>query len=65
MSKKHPDALALDMIGRKIVMQHFGLSRQSYYYWRKTGIPKTCRNPVILLGKTNGTDVSEFITANA
>lgn len=60
MTTHHPDAATIDRIGRKVVREHFGLSTQSLYYWRKTGIPRTNRGPIRLLGESLGHDMSDF-----
>lgn len=65
MTTQHPDAEAIDRIGRKTVREHFGLSRQSLYHWRKRGVPTTSRKPLKLLGESVGHDMSEFCVESA
>lgn len=65
MSTPHPDAHIIDRIGRKVVREHFGLSNQSLYYWRKRGVPRSNRGPIKLLGETLGADMSDFEVESA
>jgi hypothetical protein len=60
MTAQHPDAAALERIGRSAVMEHFSLSRQNWYHWRKRGLPRPYRKPVKLLGESLGLDMSDF-----
>lgn len=60
MKTHHPDAVTIERIGRKVVREHFGLSPQSLYYWRKSGVPRSNRGPMRLLGESLGHDMSDF-----
>ena len=60
MATKHPDAESLERIGRSVVMEHFALTRQAWYYWKKRGVPRASRGPVKLLGESLGYDMSNF-----
>jgi hypothetical protein len=60
MSIPHPDAPAVDRIGTEVLMEHFDMTRQAVSHWRRNGVPKTYRNPVILLAQKMGIEVPEM-----
>lgn len=60
MATYHPDAAAIDRVGRKVIMDHFGVSHQAITYWRKTGVPKPHRKTLALLGAVAGVAMPEM-----
>jgi hypothetical protein len=60
MQDLHPDSAAIDRIGTRAIIEHFKIKRQSVFYWRRTGVPRTCLNPVVLLGKQMGHDMTDL-----
>lgn len=46
------DSAIIDRIGRKLIMEHFGISRQAVHHWCKNGIPDRHRNSVAMLSNS-------------
>lgn len=49
----------IDTLGRKVVRQRYGLTRQALYYWRKRGVPHSHRVAVAKLAAENGVVVPQ------
>lgn len=60
MSKRHPDAAAIDRVGSKAIIAHFGITRQALSYWRKNGVPKPHRKTLAMLGAIGGHAMPEM-----
>ena len=63
--KAHPDAAAIDRIGTAALMEHFNITRQAIFYWRRNGIPRTYRKAVVLYGESLEHDMSDVATKAA
>jgi len=57
---KHADADAIKRVGTKAIMEHFAIGAPAVSLWRRDGIPRNCRNPMILLGESLGHDMSDL-----
>lgn len=51
---QHPHAAAIDRIGRDIVAAHYGVTRQTIYNWRKSGVPAVHRRTLAMLAVALG-----------
>ena len=58
MQVLHPHAEALDRIGKDVVMEHFEIGRQTWWEWRRRGVPDMVRKPLILLAMRKGLEMS-------
>ena len=58
--KPHPDAAAIDRLGRERIQDHFGISRQAIDYWSRNGIPKPHRKTMAMLGALAGVEMPEM-----
>lgn len=56
----HPDAAAIDRIGTAAIMEHFEITRQAVFYWRRSGVPKNCRKALAKLGEDAGHPMPEM-----
>jgi hypothetical protein len=57
---RHPDAEAIDRVGRDAILNHFQISRQALSYWRRNGVPKQHRTTLAMLGAVAGHDMPEM-----
>ena len=57
---KHPDAAAIERIGRSNLIEHFQVRRQTVWDWTVNGVPDSLRRPMILYGQSLGLDMSDM-----
>lgn len=60
MKTFHPDSEAIDRVGRRLIRDHFEITRQALAYWRRNGVPKQHRKPLALLGHVHGKDMKDL-----
>lgn len=60
METLHPDAAAIDRVGTRAIMDHFEITRQSVFYWRRAGVPKQYRKALARLGEDAGHPMNEL-----
>jgi hypothetical protein len=60
METLHPDAPAIDRIGLDAIRDHFEISRQAVFYWRRAGVPKQHRKTLAMLGEQRGLPMPEM-----
>lgn len=60
MEKLHPDAAAIDRVGTRAIMEHFEITRQAVFYWRRSGVPKNCRKALAAFGEAAGREMPEL-----
>tara|TARA_Y100001968_G_C18753818_1_gene434562 strand:- start:106 stop:297 length:192 start_codon:yes stop_codon:yes gene_type:complete len=60
MDSKHPDAAAVERVGMRAIMAHFGISRQAVWSWKRKGVPVRHRKTLALLGAAAGHDMPEM-----
>lgn len=58
MQMLHPHATALERIGKDAVIEHFEINRQTWWDWRRRGVPDLVRKPLILLAEKRGLEMS-------
>lgn len=63
MEKYHPDAEAIDRVGRAAIIAHFQITPQAINSWRRNGVPKRHRNTLALLGAARGLAMPEMVEA--
>lgn len=54
MKQEHPHAAAIDRIGKDAIIAHFGVVRQTIFYWRLRGVPEMHRKTLAMLGAVGG-----------
>lgn len=58
MQTLHPHAAALERIGKDVVLEHFAITRQTWWDWCKRGAPEMVRKPLFLLAEKHGLERS-------
>lgn len=60
MNALHPDAAAIDRVGREAILDYFGITRQALHYWRRNGVPRPHRKTLGMLGAMAGHAMPEM-----
>ena len=60
METLHPDAPAIDRLGTEVIRDHFDITRQAVFYWRRAGVPKQHRKSLAKLGEERGHEMPEM-----
>jgi hypothetical protein len=58
---RHPDSAAVDRVGTANIVEHFQITPQAVSKWRRDGVPKVARHPLVALGQRLGHDMSDFV----
>lgn len=60
METLHPDAPAIDRVGLDAIREHFDITRQAVFYWRRAGVPRQHRKSLAMLGENAGHAMPEM-----
>ena len=59
-NEPHPHAAVVEALGRDVIQDQFGITRQAIDYWCKNGIPKQYHKTIAMLGVMRGSAVADF-----